>query len=273
MKKNTKHKQSLFILFFAVMIIAAFSCTNSGNELSVISINTGMDVSRGKEDVTQYRLTISADNMTTIVKTFTSESLSLTLQQGDNRLFLLEALDKTGKTLYMDSKTADLRAGSTLVINFELIEIIIDEPVKKILKTYYTSPTVTWEESQGEGYKLRYAKSEDGLESAKEISCNTNSYKFEELEAENTYYWQYCTLGTTDWSSPATLTIKKISITDNNPIDNAYDLLYLSENIDNYSSFLDYKFVLMTDIDMEDLPEGIEFNPIGNNSYPFKGTF
>ena len=123
---NAEKIVSIIIVIFIISILF-IACTNPlapADGTALISINTGLNISaessKGQTDVVSFKLTISADDMTTIEQTFTEPSFTLELEAGADRTFKLDALDADGNVLYSGSKTIDLTAGQSAEITIKL---------------------------------------------------------------------------------------------------------------------------------------------------------
>ena len=113
----------ILVLIIAVIITACTNPLAPANGTALISINTGLNISaegsKGLSDVASFKLTISADDMTTIEQTFTEPSFTIEIEAGADRTFKLDALDANGNILYSGSTTVTLIAGEDAVVQIE----------------------------------------------------------------------------------------------------------------------------------------------------------
>ena len=133
------------ITILIVIIIPTLLLTCAPDRLldlntSKVTLNTGINpaVSRAvKDDVTSFKLTVTAEGMTAVEQVFNGESISLELEAGSARTFTLQALDAKGNALLSGSSTVNLIAGETVnvVITMEVAEI----PVLGVLVSPVTS--------------------------------------------------------------------------------------------------------------------------------------
>ncbi len=121
----SKIMKYLIILLLIPMIFVITTCNPLNNfliETTRVTVNTGLNPAESRTaaaDVISFKISISADDMSAIEYEFTEESISIEVEAGPNRRFVLEALDADGNVLFSGNSTINLTAGedAELVIN------------------------------------------------------------------------------------------------------------------------------------------------------------
>ena len=109
---------SVFLFIVGVVLLSGCRSPISVVEPAFTTVHIdvgGITDSRGvaravPQNVASFKLTITAEGMDTIEKTFTGSSVTLEVLAGSARTFTLIAYDADGVKLYSGSKTVDLVA-------------------------------------------------------------------------------------------------------------------------------------------------------------------
>lgn len=121
-----------YIKFYFTAIIFILSGCNvfldSDNNNAYISITTGIDISKNVtpsnrstiDDIISFKLSISGDDMTTLIYEFTEQTINLEVEAGNSRTFSLEAIDNNDNTIFSGNSTVDLTSGEETTVNIVL---------------------------------------------------------------------------------------------------------------------------------------------------------
>lgn len=120
-------KLTLILFLIAIITVSLIGCSNplmdSDRATSSITINTGLSLreSRGTAtDVASFNLIVTAEDMSTIEESFSSQTISLDLDAGPGRTFNLQGLDSASNQLFSGSSTVNLIAGQTTTVVIEM---------------------------------------------------------------------------------------------------------------------------------------------------------
>lgn len=128
MSYNKRTKLSVLILSMLFILMGCDLFDNSNDSIySTVSLN----VPSTRASISSYTLTVSGDDFDDIITTFTSNTVSVEVLSGSDRLFELDIYDEDDDIIYHGEETTDLSSGEDVDLEITAYE--------RRLVTYYSN--------------------------------------------------------------------------------------------------------------------------------------